>query len=199
MEKYNINIREISETKRKGQGTCKLGKRILMHSGKTKHERTQSEVGILQHGKNAQTIGDKNIYKIYRIYQQKIIDNYPEMEPNHNTSYKYAPDISKPNEIKNSIHQATEVSNGKWKIHMNGKNSTQPWLCQEVKNFTEVKRKSDLTDKSTLTQEKDLEYIKISNRVNSKIKAVKRKDLAKFTSDMDHDLYGAKRQMWNML
>jgi len=35
--------------------------------------------------------------------------------------------------------------------------------------------------------------------VGNRIKAIKRDYRAKFTSDMDHDLYGAEKKVWKML
>ncbi|XP_019765820.1 uncharacterized protein LOC109541399 [Dendroctonus ponderosae] len=88
--------------------------------------------------------------------------------------------------IENFIEQAAEEAIGKRKININANNRTKPWFCQEVKQLADIKRSSYLKYKSR-------------NRVNSKIKEIKREYWIKFTADMEYDMYGAQRNVWKLL
>lgn len=104
------------------------------------------------------------------------------------------------NKIKSCIVKAAEESIGKRKVNINGtNNSKKPWFCHEIKELSQQKKKSYLRYRSSPTTEKRVEYTEVRNRINARIKAIKRDYWAKFTSDMDHDLYGAQKKVWKML
>lgn len=104
------------------------------------------------------------------------------------------------NKIKSCIVEAAEESIGKRKVNMNGtNNSKKSWFCQEVKELSQQKKKSYLIYRSSPTPEKHSEYTEVRNRINARIKAIKRDYWAKFTSDMDYDLDGAEKKVWKML
>jgi len=57
----------------------------------------------------------------------------------------------------------------------------KPWFCHEVKELLQQKKKSYLIYRSSPTC-----CPKVRNRINARIKAIKRDYWAKFTSDMEH-------------
>ena len=101
--------------------------------------------------------------------------------------------------IKKCINEAAEEAIGKRKINTRATNHTKPWFCQEVKELSELKRKCYLRYKSIQSEEALAEYVQVRNEVNARIKSIKREHWAKFTSDMDYDLYGAQKKVWKML
>ncbi|KAF2878970.1 hypothetical protein ILUMI_27200 [Ignelater luminosus] len=88
---------------------------------------------------------------------------------------------------------------GKTKFNINATDRIKPWFTQEVEKLAEEKRKSYLIYRSSPTYEKYLKYVETKNRVNSRIKTTKRENWTKFTSDMNHNIYGTQRKVWKML
>lgn len=101
--------------------------------------------------------------------------------------------------IKTCILNAAEEAIGKRMVNINARNNRKPWFCAEVKELSQQKKKSYLAYKSTQTQEMHAEYVATRNRANSRIRSIKKEHWSKFTSDMDHDIYGAQRRVWKML
>lgn len=106
---------------------------------------------------------------------------------------------SKWTRIRNCVLDAADESIGKRKVNVNITYRAKPWFTPEIKKLAEEKRESYLTYRSSPTQEKLTKYVETRNKVNSRIKTIKREHWAKFTSDMDHDIFGAQRKVWKML
>ncbi|XP_048516539.1 uncharacterized protein LOC125502457 [Dendroctonus ponderosae] len=107
--------------------------------------------------------------------------------------------INENGELLIDSEQAAEEAIGKRKININANNRTKPWFCQEVKQLADIKRSNYLKYKNLQTIEQQAEYIQTRNRVNSKIKEIKREYWIKFTADMEYDMYGAQRNVWKLL
>ena len=127
------------------------------------------------------------------LYENRLKAKLQELDPT-----QYDAD-SLWNRIRDCVLKAAEESIGKRNININAKNNAKPWFCQEVKDLAKQKKKSYLKYKSQPTQEHLHEYVAVRNRVNARIKGIKREHWIKFTSDMDHDMYGAQRKVWKML
>lgn len=97
--------------------------------------------------------------------------------------------------IKKCIHEAATEAIEKRKINWNA------WFRQEVKELTELKKKSYVIYKGSPILEQYNRYAEIRNRVNSRIKTIKKEHWIQLTSDMDpnHDIYKTQRMVWKML
>ena len=85
------------------------------------------------------------------------------------------------------------------KRHRTGRRNSniKPWFTQEIKSLAKKKRESYLQFRSkTITYN---EYKLTRNRVNSEIQAIKILYWEKFFKDMERDLYGGQKKIWNML
>ncbi|XP_045467858.1 craniofacial development protein 2-like [Harmonia axyridis] len=99
--------------------------------------------------------------------------------------------------LRTNIITAAEEALGRRRTTSNGKRQTKPWFTEDVKTLAEEKRTAYLQFRSKkLTCEG---YKLVRNRVNEQIQAIKRSFWEKFSSDMEHDLYGAQKKVWNML
>ncbi|KMQ87351.1 rna-directed dna polymerase from mobile element jockey-like protein [Lasius niger] len=99
--------------------------------------------------------------------------------------------------IRTNIMGAAEEALGKRKSSSNGRRNNTPWFRKEVRTLAEKKRYAYLQYRSkTITYR---EYKEVRNRVNEAIRQIKRDFWEKFSADMEYDLYGAQKRVWNML
>jgi exonuclease III len=99
LNRHNIDICGISETKKKGQGTSQYSNYILAYSGKKKEERAHSGVGILIHERYEQHIDDieyinDRILRVSLKLENRI----------YHFISTYAPDITKPKEDTDNFY-----------------------------------------------------------------------------------------------
>ncbi|KAH1024898.1 hypothetical protein HUJ05_009734 [Dendroctonus ponderosae] len=101
------------------------------------------------------------------------------------------------NELRTNLLNAAEEALERRTKTRTGKRNTKPWFKQEVKNLAAEKRKAYLQYRSnTITYEV---YKAVRNRVNAEIQSIKRQHWEKLSADMEHDLYGGQKRIWNML
>lgn len=100
--------------------------------------------------------------------------------------------------VLSNILKSAEEAIGKRQIKSsNRRRKYKPWFCEEVKTLSEEKKRSYLSYRQgNITYN---EYVVTRNRVNSGISAIKRESWERFSSDMEHDLYGGQKKVWNML
>lgn len=147
--------------------------------------------------KHAATVEKLNIESISEdstkhLYQQrlmkKITENKIVEKDDVETAWR---------KLSNNIIAAAEEALGKRRVNINGKPQTKPWFREDIKTLAAEKRKAYLQLRSkTVTYD---EYKTVRNRVNTAIQAIKRRFWGKFSSDMEHDLYGGQKRIWNML
>ncbi|XP_044751629.1 craniofacial development protein 2-like [Coccinella septempunctata] len=114
MNRHRVDICGLSETKRKGQGTIKYENYVLCYSGKPKHDRAHSGVGILLHEKCVDLI-DTIEYVSDRILRVTLILPRGHL---HLVSI-YAPDMSKTREESDVFYR--ELQNTIDKIDNSGR------------------------------------------------------------------------------
>lgn len=101
------------------------------------------------------------------------------------------------NKLRSNILEAAEEAMGKRKIYKSRKRNTKPWFTIEVKDLAAEKRKAYTQHRNkVITYE---QYKTVRNRVNTKIQEIKRKYWEKFSTDMEHDMYGGQKKIWKML
>ncbi|XP_056639351.1 craniofacial development protein 2-like [Diorhabda sublineata] len=99
--------------------------------------------------------------------------------------------------LSTNIRTAAEEALGKRKVKLNGKPNTKPWFTNEIKSLAEEKRKAYLQYRSqTITY---ADYKVVRNRTNMEIQTIKRQFWEKYSSDMENDLYGGEKKIWNMI
>ncbi|XP_057671969.1 uncharacterized protein LOC130903737 [Diorhabda carinulata] len=99
--------------------------------------------------------------------------------------------------LSTDIRTAAEEALGKRKVNLNGKPNTKPWFTHEIKSPAEEKRKSYLQYISqTITY---ADYKVVRNKTNMEIQTIKRQFWEKYSSDMENDLYGGQKKIWNMI
>ncbi|XP_045474922.1 uncharacterized protein LOC123680850 [Harmonia axyridis] len=101
IKRHKVDICALSETKKKGKGNIKYEDYIFIYSGKGKHERATSGVGLMVHGKLEANI-ENVIYVNDRILQ--AIFKFQDTSITHIISV-YSPDISKPSEEKDAFYE----------------------------------------------------------------------------------------------
>ena len=82
---------------------------------------------------------------------------------------------------------------------MPSKKKSTPWFTPQIKELTHEKRKAYLKYISKPTTEQRLEYREVRNRVNSRIREIKEGYWESFTADMEHDIYGAQKKVWQLI
>lgn len=128
----------------------------------------------------------KNLYQ--RRLEQRIERNKTLETDNVETSWE---------KIKTNIIEAAEEAIGKRKCSSSGIRSNTPWFKEEIRTLAEEKRNAYLKYRNKTTTYED--YRQIRNKVNKEIRQIKRGYREKFSADMEHDLYGAQKKVWNML
>lgn len=100
LNRHNIDLCALAETKRKGKGTVNYANYVLVYSGRDKHERAQAGVGLLIHTKyakhldNVRYISDKLLLVTLKL-QRTVL---------HVISV-YAPDMNKPREERELFYE----------------------------------------------------------------------------------------------
>lgn len=153
---------------------------------------TQKKTNII-HGKieklNIEPLADDSTKHLYRQrLSQKIEESNIMAEDDVETTWA---------KLSSSITKAAEEALGKRQINIGNRRNTKPWFTEEIKTLATEKRKSYLQYRSRIITYD--EYRIMRNRVNGEIQAIKRSFWEKFSSDMEHDLYGGQRRIWNML
>ncbi|XP_055384192.1 uncharacterized protein LOC129613898 [Condylostylus longicornis] len=102
------------------------------------------------------------------------------------------------NKLKTNILEAATESIGKRTVNINNKKrNLKPWFCEEVKVLASEKREAYLRFKRQ--QVSYNEYKVVRNRINIAIDNIKKNYWENFSNEMEHDLYGAPKKVWNML
>lgn len=101
--------------------------------------------------------------------------------------------------IKNNIKTAATEAVGQRQIKTVERTQNKEWYCPEIKELAIKKREAYIRYRSSRTPEERIRYTDVRNRVNADIKDIKRKYWEQFSSEMEHDLYGAQRKIWGML
>lgn len=128
------------------------------------------------------------------LYQRRLTDNI------NNNSIEEVNDVEQAWEkIKNNILKSAGEAISTRRININGKRNSKPWFVEEVKVLAEEKRKVYLRYRSNQTAIELEGYKAIRNRVNNRIKELKRQYWEGFTKSMESDLYGSQKKIWNML
>lgn len=84
-------------------------------------------------------------------------------------------------------------------MNINGKKNKKEWFTDEVKTLASQKKEAYIKYKNRRTTEEYERYKATRNRVNDAIKEIKKTYWEKFSADMEHDLYGGQRKVWNTL
>ena len=100
--------------------------------------------------------------------------------------------------IKINIISAAEEAIGKRKVNVNAI-ANKPWFTPEIKTLAAEKRAAYIKYLSNKTDEQRQQYVAVRNRVNAKITQIKKDYWEKFSTDMQHDLYGGQRRIWNFI
>ena len=138
---------------------------------------------------NVESLSDASTRYLYqRRLQEKILACKIEQQDKVETAWL---------KLKSNIIGAAEEALGR--RHRTGRRNSniKPWFTQEIKSLAKKKRESYLQFRSkTITYN---EYKLTRNRVNSEIQAIKTSYWEKFSKDMERDLYGGQKKIWNML
>lgn len=128
------------------------------------------------------------------LYQRRLTDNI------NNNPIEEVNDVEQAWErIKSNILKSAGETIGTRRININGKRNPKPWFVEDVKILVEEKRKAYLRYRSNQTAAELEGYKTIRNRVNNRIKELKKQYWEGFTKSMESDLYGSQRKIWNML
>ncbi|KAK9892788.1 hypothetical protein WA026_021979 [Henosepilachna vigintioctopunctata] len=98
-------------------------------------------------------------------------------------------------QMKTCITEAAAESAGERTININANKNIKSWFCKEVKELADVKRKSYLLYLSSPTETNRTRIVENRNKANAALRAIKREHWRQFTSEMEHDLYGAQRKV----
>lgn len=96
--------------------------------------------------------------------------------------------------LHTSIIAAADEALSKRKVKQGGQNKS--WFTQEVKILAAEKRRAYLQYRSGTTTCN--QYKCVRNRVNAEIQLIKREFWERFSSELEHDLYGGQKRVWNM-
>lgn len=78
------------------------------------------------------------------------------------------------------------------------KPKNKPWFTQEIKDLAREKREAYIKFINNRTPVEYERYKEIRNRTTNEIK-LKKNYWERFSTEMEHDLYGGQRRVWNML
>lgn len=98
MNRQNIDVCALTETKKKGKGNTKYGNYPLVYSGKRKEERAEKGVALIIHEKF-----EKNIEDVDYIDERILHVTLNLQEGKINIISIYAPDISKSKDIREAF------------------------------------------------------------------------------------------------
>lgn len=138
---------------------------------------------------NIESLNDNSVKYLYqRRLKEKITTNNIREDDDIETAWT---------KLRTNILGAAEEALGRRIVRKGGRPNTKPWFKQEVKTLAEEKRKSYLLYRSrAITYD---EYKVVRNRINENIQKIKREHWERFSSDMEHDLYGGQKKIWNLL
>jgi len=138
---------------------------------------------------NVKSLSDDSIKYLYQQrLKQNINGDRIQEEDDVQTAWK---------KLRLNIIGAAKEALGKRRINKSNKQKTKPWFKEEIKVLSAEKRKSYIQYRSGTT---DYDSYKITrNRVNEKIRRIKHQFWEKFSTDMEHDLYGDQKKIWNTL
>lgn len=100
--------------------------------------------------------------------------------------------------IKINIKNSAKEALGEKTINTNKRNN-KPWFTPEVKELAKEKNKAYIRYVNNRSVEEYQVYKKERNRTTNAIKQLKRTYGEKFSVEMEHDLYGDQKKIWNML
>lgn len=101
--------------------------------------------------------------------------------------------------LKN-INEAAEEALGKRTIKATShQRREKPWFTSEVKDLAQEKKEAHLTYINNKTPRNFLKYTEIRNRVNKRIREIKKEHWENFSREMENDLYGTQKRIWKML
>lgn len=103
------------------------------------------------------------------------------------------------NKIKTNIIESAKEALGTRKVNINGQRNNKPWFTEEVKTLSKEKKDAYIRYKNMKTTEEYEKYKMTRNKVNDAIKEMKKAYWEKFSTDMEHDLYGGQKKIWNTL
>lgn len=103
------------------------------------------------------------------------------------------------NKIKQNIIHSAKEAIGQRKININGRKNTKPWFTEEVKDLSKEKKMAYIRYINNRSPEEYQKYKVIRNRTNDGIKQLKKEYWERFSVEMEHDLYGCQKRIWNML
>ncbi|KAL3266416.1 hypothetical protein HHI36_010592, partial [Cryptolaemus montrouzieri] len=103
------------------------------------------------------------------------------------------------NTMKTNILEAAKEALGTRIVGIAAKHKSTSWFTEEVKALANEKRESYLRYRSMKIQTEYRKYVKARNRVNRQIRETKREHWRKFSKNMENDMYGTQRRIWNML
>lgn len=101
--------------------------------------------------------------------------------------------------IKSNIENSASEALGKRRINTNRTKNGKPWFTEEVKILAIEKRNAYIKYRNNKTQKEYNKYKEVRNKTNESIRQLKKSYWEKFSKDMEHDLYGGQKRIWNML
>lgn len=124
------------------------------------------------------------------LYQRRLTDNI------NNNPIEEVNDVEQAWErIKSNILKSAGETIGTRRININRKRNPKPWFVEEITILTEEKRKAYLRYRRNQTAAELERYKTIRNRVNNRIKELKKQYWEGFTKSMESDLYSSQRKI----
>ncbi|XP_044749780.1 uncharacterized protein LOC123310377 [Coccinella septempunctata] len=100
--------------------------------------------------------------------------------------------------LKNNIKTSAKEAIGERTIDTNRKNNN-PWFTPEIKELAKEKKNAYIKYINNRSHEDYEVYRVVRNRTTNAIKELKKRYWEDFSVEMEHDLYGGQRKIWNML
>ena len=128
------------------------------------------------------------------LYQQRLLRKIQlnQIHENDNVNQAWY-------KLKDNITSSAMEAIGKRTVRSNGRKNTKPWFTEEVKTLANEKRAAYIHYRSNKQPDEYNKYKIIRNKINSKIKTLKKNYWEKFSNDMQHDFYGTQKKIWNIL
>ncbi|XP_057671223.1 uncharacterized protein LOC130902950 [Diorhabda carinulata] len=139
---------------------------------------------------NIESLKDESIKYLYQNrLREKIVQNPIKETDNVEAAWE---------KLKNKIKNSAKESLGKRTIDTN-RTHNKPWFTLEIKELANEKKKAYIKYITNRTQEEYEVYKRVRNRTTNTIKELKKTYWENFSVEMEHDLYGGQKKIWNMI
>lgn len=156
---------------------------------KAKRNKKQARPAVYKYNVESLTTESTRVLFAQRL-QAKLQENNIKDDDDSNEAWA---------KLQHNIQKSAEEALGIRKCSASNSSKYKPWFNEELKNLTNEKQQAFKKYRNNRTTEEMAAYRIVRNRINTKIRAIKSEYWERFSSEMEHDLYGAQRKIWKLL